>query len=112
MTRIRCSIPECRARQTIQSLNVHLVSLHLILEWGANASEALLGIRRTLKASSQFVWIELPVPNGTMTVLDVAPAGDMDDHKRLVDLWARDVWQAWSGHHDHVREFASRNAGL
>ena len=104
--------PGTLGRQTIQSLNVHLVSLHLILERGATASEALLGIRRTLKASSQFVWIEPPVPNGTMTVLDVAPAGDMDDHKRLVDLWARDVWQAWSGHHDHVREFASRNVGL
>ena len=104
--------PGTPGRQTIQSMNVHLVSLHLILERGATASEALLGIRRTLKASSQFVWFEPPVPNGTTTVLDVAPARDMDDHKRLVDLWARDVWQAWSGHHDHVREFARRNVGL
>ena len=104
--------PGTPSRQTIQSMNVHLVSMYLILEMGANSRQALTGIRETLKAASQFQWLEPPVPNGSMTALDVAPAQDMDEHGRLVDLWARDVWQAWSPHHEHVREFARRNVGL
>ncbi len=104
--------PGAPSRQTIQSMNVHLVSMHLILERGATAGQALHGVRETLKAASQFEWLEPPVPNGSITVLDVAPARDMEEHGRLVDLWARDVWQAWSPHHDYVREFARRNSGL
>ena len=99
-------------RQTIQSMNVHLVSMHLILERGATADRAQFGIQETLKAASQFEWLEPPVPNGNMTIFDVAPAPDMDEHRRLVDLWARDVWQAWSVHHDYVRDFARRMVGL
>ena len=104
--------PGTLGRQTIQSMNVHLVSLHLILERGVSAQEALLGIRRTLKAAPYFVWLDPPVPNGTMTVLDVAPAAEMDEHRWLVGQWARDVWQAWSPHHDHVREFSRRHVEL
>ncbi len=104
--------PGTPGRQTIQSMNVHLVSLYLLLEHGQGWREVMNAIRRSLRAASQFVWLEPPVPNGTMTVLDVAAARDMEEHQGLVRAWAEDVWQAWSGHQDHVREFARRNLGL
>lgn len=104
--------PGTPGRQTIQSMNVHLASLYMLLERGLGWSDVTNGIRRSLGAASEFLWLEPPVPNGAMTVLDVAAARDMEEHKELAERWARGVWQAWSKHHDHVREFARRNLGL
>jgi hypothetical protein len=40
-----------------------------------------------------------------MKVLDVLPARMPEEHERLVDAWARYVWEAWTPHHDTVRRW-------
>lgn len=91
------------SRQSIQSVTLHLVGLYCILERGLTATRSTQIMDRVLVHAHTFVWLEPPVPNGRMTVLDVAPARDRDEHRRVVEQWARDVWGAWTRHHDHTK---------
>ncbi len=97
--------PSC---QSIQSVNTHLISLCLVLEKGLEGAQALQAIGKALKYASEFAWLEPPVPNGQMTVLDVVRARDFSEHQELVHKWARDVWNAWSAYHHVVRKFITK----
>lgn len=92
-------------RQSIQSVNVHLISLYLMLEKGFSNRQALAIIQQALKQARLFTWLEPPVPNGRVTVLDVVCAPNLAAHTQIVDAWARDVWAAWSLYHERIREF-------
>ncbi|MCL5738315.1 MAG: DUF5946 family protein [Bacteroidetes bacterium] len=96
------------SRQSIQSVNTHLISLYLVLEKGLEDVEATQAIGKVLEHVSEFVWLEPPVPNGQMTVLDVVKAVDFSEHQKLVEKWARDVWNAWSVYHYIVQSFVSK----
>lgn len=96
------------SRQAIQSVNGHLVSLYLVLEKqysGRQATKALAGI---LEHAGHFTWLEPPEPNGRITVLDVVKAKNLDEHNRIVEQWARDVWAAWAPHHKTIRQYVER----
>jgi len=80
--------------------------LYLVLEGGFTGPGATQVMGRGLKRSDRFIWLEPPRPNGTMTVLDVVEARDLDQHQQLVDQWARDVWKAWAPHHAYIRKLA------
>ena len=94
-------IPE---RRSIQSVALHLITLCLVLEDGADPA---MGppLHKRLAGRSSFYWLDPPRPNGTMTVSDVARAQDAAEHLRLVDAWARNVWNAWRPHHSIVRKW-------
>ena len=97
-------VPERRA---IQSVAVHLITLCLVLEEGADpAAGPALHTRVAGRAS--FHWLEPPVPNGRITVADVLQARSPSEHERMVKAWARDVWAAWERHHVTVREWIAR----
>ena len=99
--------------RTIQSINVHLTGLYLVLERGLDArfvrkvSGALTRDKRRLQ------WLEPPPDLGAMTVQDVLRATSAPDHRRRVEDWGRLVWQAWSSAHELVAALAqSAIAGL
>ncbi|WP_298819519.1 DUF5946 family protein [uncultured Chloroflexus sp.] len=96
------------SRQSIQSVNTHLISLYLVLENGYTGKEATRAIRNVLTYANKFVWLEPPVPNGQITVLDVVKAQDIAAHQELVHKWARSVWQAWSAYHHVIQRLARR----
>ena len=98
--------PGTPSRQAIQSVNLHLISLQLILEQNMNGRGATYAMRKILGRSEGFVWLDPPVPNGQITVLDVVKAQDLPTHQRYVEEWARDVWKAWSFHHPQIRNQA------
>ncbi len=98
-------------RRAIQSVHVHLVSLYLIIEHHASGLEATRSLGKILKHAERFRWLEPPTPNGHMTVLDIAAARNFDEHQRLVQRWAKDVWQAWAPHHPYIRELVRRYLG-
>ena len=79
-----------------------------MFEKGLEGGEATRAIGKVLKYADKFAWLEPPVPNGMMTVLDVVRAKDFSEHQELVHEWARDVWNAWSAHHHIVRQLVSR----
>ncbi|MDX2270884.1 MAG: DUF5946 family protein [Cyanobacteriota bacterium] len=96
------------SRQSIQSVNTHLISLYLMVEKGLEGAEATHAIGRLLEYASQFVWLDPPAPNGRMTVLDIVKARDFPEHQKLVDQWARNVWNAWSAYHHVVQRFVRK----
>ena len=62
-----------------------------------------------LAASPPLEWLEPPEPNGTVTVRDVLASRDLAEHAANVQRWARDVWEAWSSHHERVRAWLERD---
>ena len=92
-------------RRSIQSVNLHLASLYLILEKGWSSPAVSAALQKSLKQGGRFTWLEPPMPNGRITVLDVARAPDLAAHQEIVEAWARDVWAAWSHHHERVNKY-------
>jgi hypothetical protein len=89
--------------QSIQSVAVHLISLHLLLERNATAEYAVRAIRSAAEVSEQFTWLSSPGSMGAVTVADVRQARSSSDHVRLVRAWAEASWAAWHEHHDTIR---------
>ena len=104
--------PGDKSPQAIQSVNIHLISSTLIFEHQA-ADRALNAMRKISTASKKdshlFKWLEPPKNLGAITVTDVLPHTQVDDHLRTIEDWAKTTWQAWSIHHKvaekHLRQF-------
>ena len=99
--------PGLPERRSIQSVAVHLITLCLVLEDGADPAEGPK-LHKRLAVSNSFHWLEPPHPNGRITVADVLEARTPAEHEALVDAWARDVWVAWKPHHATVRSWIAR----
>ena len=77
--------PGRRTRQTTRSVNIHLISLCLVLEKTYPAARVTYMMGQASKRfKPQFTWLEPPASRGEITVLDVAPAVDLADHERRV----------------------------
>ena len=105
-----CQHPGKPSPQSIRSVAVHLVGLHLELETDL-PSEKLYAARKrvaTLGKSGDLAlhWLEPPVSPEWITVLDVLDATSQDEHATLVSEWATSVWNAWSDHHETIRRWA------
>jgi hypothetical protein len=98
--------PGLPARRTAQSVAVHLVGLCLALERGRSAMELPYLRKCFVEARRPFPWLEPPPDMGELTVNDVVAASTPEEHRTLVDRWARSAWGAWSRHHAHVRAWA------
>lgn len=92
-------VPERRA---IQSVGAHLVGLCLVLEHGLPAGELSKTLQRILDSPPAWRWLEPPVPNGELTVFDVAAALGTDDAPDVIERYVRSIWAAWAQHHDTV----------
>ena len=82
-------------RQSIQSVNVHLISLYFIMVKGYNGETATKRISEILSIDPKFEWLEPPVPNGYQTVIDVLTAKNKVEHEIKVREWAEGVWGCW-----------------
>jgi len=94
------------SKQSIQSVALHLISLHAIFEKSYDPGHATKLIQAAAKDKSRFEWLEPPASRGAVTVADVRRAASADDHARLVREWAAGAWSAWSPHHIEVRSRA------
>lgn len=100
-------------RRAIQSVNAHLVALHLMLEAGASAPFAGRVIGAVAdRLGGELFWLDPPADMGALTIADIVAAASADEHCRLVRAWAASVWQAWSAHHAAVRALAGRAVGM
>jgi hypothetical protein len=52
----------------------------------------------------------LPVRRGNLNIAYIHGASDADEHIKRVREWARDVWGAWSEHHDLARRLMGEAA--
>jgi hypothetical protein len=99
--------PGIPSRQSTQSVAIHLISLHVLLERGLDTAQATNTMRRALKRWEEFVWLEPPESPGWLTILDVIGAQDLAEHQSAVRRWAESVWEAWALHHATVRRWAA-----
>jgi hypothetical protein len=98
--------PGVAGPQSIRSVAVHLIGLHLVLERGYDATQTTRSIAYHARNSDAFVWLHPPANPATLTVLDVRGATTPEEHTERVGRWARSVWDAWQPHHEIVREWA------
>ncbi len=94
--------PGTPSRQSIQSVNVHLISLYLILLKGFDGKNATNKMGLILSNNPKFEWLEPPIPNGSKTVIDVLTATNQDEHEKKVREWAEDVWNCWFSKHEQT----------
>lgn len=93
--------------QSTPSVWIHLIALHLVLEAGWRADQAVRIRRIATDSFAGWGWLEPPDMTGGVTVADLDDASDgpADD---LVRRWVDGVWAAWAVHHDAVRTRAGR----
>lgn len=102
--------PGVEERRAIQSVGLHLMTLCMILEDGADPREGPKLHRRMVRRPS-FEWLDPPPMDGRMTVANVLPAQSPSEHERLVRAWSGDAWQAWELHHETVRRWVRHSLG-
>ena len=92
------------SKQSIQSVNIHLISLYLILckNFSGKVVTKILG--EIIAKKPKFEWIEAPVPNGTKTIIDVLAANGKEEHETKVREWAENVWDFWYKKHGKTIE--------
>jgi hypothetical protein len=85
---------------------VHLVGLCLVVERRFPVDAAVRAIARLASEPPDFPWLEPPTDRGSVTVVDVAAAGDVAAHVRAMQRWADSAWGAWAQHHPAIRRRA------
>lgn len=93
--------------QTVQSLCLHLIGLHLAFEKALPQERITRAMSRMAKRPD-YLWLEPQPLAYAMTVLDVTAARDAAEHAQRVREWARAAWAAWSDHHAIVEAWAGK----
>ena len=91
--------------QSIQSVAVHLISLCLVLEHGADLQRATRAMQAAVKTKERFVWLTPPASLGSVTVADVRAATNVEEHRKRVRAWCACAWEAWSPHHATIHNW-------
>jgi hypothetical protein len=101
--------PGTPSPQAIQSVTGHLINLCLMFEYKVSDPEWRRGIIKTVtRYSDQFVWLEPPMQNGTITVADMLPLTDILALQQQSIKWASSIWDAWHLHHPLIRQWAAK----
>jgi len=95
-------------RRTIQSVGLHLMTLCMVLDHGADPHHGPKLHKRMVDRPT-FNWLDPPDMTDRMTASDVLPADTPAEHERLVRAWSADVWTAWAPHHATVRAWLEQS---
>ena len=87
-----------------KSVDVHLVGLHKVLNEGVRPPYVPPELQRFASRTKTWPHFDPPPANRSMTIFDVATAGD---HAAAVRQWAQQVWSAWSPHHAAIARLAA-----
>jgi hypothetical protein len=90
--------------QAINSVAIHLMTLHGILERGFKIDQAIWLRQRpgrpgSIERHSRFHWLAPPSFANCLTVANVAAGATPHERSRIVEAWVRDVWRVWSELH-------------
>jgi len=99
--------PGATDRRSVQSVGVHLIRLCLFFEQDLAGDKANQAMKNAVRLKHEFHWLQPPQSLGGITAADVAHAGGVDEHRAIVNKWARGAWDAWSLHHPTVRSWIS-----
>lgn len=93
-------------RRALNSVNIHLVSLHGIFKKGLSQSEAPKlkeKFSQFHKGKNTLEWLE-PPSFGPLTIFELWDNDDVNLHYELAENWARSVWEAWRPQHEKIDE--------
>lgn len=93
---------------TDKSIAVHLAGLHLVLDRGMRPPNVPPLLRRLADVIPEWPHFLPPVERGSLTVFDVALTDSVQEHIDTVEGWAKQMWAAWSTHHDAVADLVAR----
>lgn len=96
--------------QSINSVNIHLISLCLVLAKGYTGEKATKAIQFLAKTRQEFQWLIPPEKSAEITVVDVVKAKSLEEHNDLVKRWASSVWNSWEEHHPTIENLIERNS--
>ncbi len=103
--------PGTPSPQTIQSVAVHLISLHLQLECGLSPEDMIAARQQATSLGKEgkkdFAWLEPPASLGEVTVIYARDAKNSTEYVERVREWAESSWEAWSPYHETVRRWAA-----
>ena len=94
-----------RSRREVQTVALCLMTLCLFVEDGVPVADGPRLHQQMAARRPPFRWLEPPPQQSLLTVADVLCARSVDEHEQLARRWAGQVWQAWSAHHDTVRQW-------
>lgn len=94
--------------RTIQSVNLHLVGLHLALERGLDPRFVRRALARLTGLKRELFWLDPPPSLGEVRVDHVARAATPEDHAVRVEAWGWSVFEAWSPHHARIRALGAQ----
>lgn len=94
------------SRQATQSVALHLMSLHGVIERGWSCARATTFLGHAAAARRE-PWPRLAPPptHFALTVLHALAATDAASHQQRVHAWAESAWRAWAAHHTTVRDW-------
>jgi hypothetical protein len=95
--------PGTREVRSVQSVAVHLMGLCVVLERDEEPRRTPTRDGKRARRTLDLHWLAPPRPNGTLTLREPLDAAGRDEHAASVEAWARDVWAAWTPHHETVR---------
>jgi hypothetical protein len=85
-----------------KSYAAHLTRLCCGVEYGGDP-QVYAAINRWLNGRVALEKPEVLRERGSLTVASLQGARDADEHRQLVQAWAKDVWEAYSSQHDLAR---------
>ncbi len=97
--------------RALNSVNIHLASLHGVFEKGLSQAETPKLRERFsqfYKGKNLLDWLEPPSSFGQLTVFELWNNEDADLHFEIAQNWARSVWKAWEHQHDKIHELVSQ----
>jgi hypothetical protein len=95
--------------RAVRSVWGHLASLYWQIERQAPPEIARRAIAAVAAVADKLGWMEPPAP-ASLTVADVAAAGDASEHCASVRRWAEAVWNAWGDQHPRIAQVAEQEA--
>ncbi len=88
-------------RASMQSIGIHLIALYLAFEKKIPLQEISNCMRKILDSDIKLEELQFAAPSyfGPMSIVDIDQAQTFEEYEKLVEQWARLMWQSWSEHH-------------
>ena len=84
--------------QAIQSVGVHLLTLHGVLRCGVDPAQALWLRRRPLRTRGAFRWLDPPPLGAALTIRHLFPGGGVTEPSSPAE-YVQSVYDAWAAGH-------------
>ena len=102
-------------RKAVQSVNIHLIRLFYLFEKNLKGKKLLQVIKNAADDEGLhrgFRWLEPPSFINTLHVTDILKAKDIDEHRKIVELWGKSGWSAWKNMHGNTIESLAKRVEI